>query len=95
MLPSAVVICLLMDHSPDTNADIWHSGEAVEAWAAEAQAQERNRAAHRRFMATLLPFGPQRSSRSWIWGRGPGPRRVRSLTCIRAAPRYSRIFPLR
>ena len=48
-----------MDHSDDTNAAIWHSGEAVQAWAAEAQAQERHRAEHRRFMAALLSFGPQ------------------------------------
>jgi tRNA (cmo5U34)-methyltransferase len=72
VLPFAVVICLLMDHSPDTNADIWHSGEAVEAWAAEAQAQEWNRAAHRRFIATLLPFGPREEFTFLDLGAGTG-----------------------
>jgi tRNA (cmo5U34)-methyltransferase len=45
-----------MHHSSDTNAAIWQSPEAVQAWAEEAERQERYRAAHRRFMAALLPF---------------------------------------
>jgi SAM-dependent methyltransferase len=43
--------------STDTNAAIWQSPEGVQAWAAEAELAERNRAAHRQFMAALLPFG--------------------------------------
>jgi tRNA (cmo5U34)-methyltransferase len=61
-----------MDHSDDTNAAIWHSGEAVQAWAAEAQAQERHRAEHRRFMAALLPFGPQDAFTFLDLGAGTG-----------------------
>ena len=38
------------------NAAIWQSAEGVQAWAEEAEQQERKRAAHRRFMAVLLPF---------------------------------------
>jgi tRNA (cmo5U34)-methyltransferase len=42
--------------SSDTNASLWQSAEGVQAWAAEARIAERNRAAHRQFMAELLPF---------------------------------------
>jgi tRNA (cmo5U34)-methyltransferase len=61
-----------MDHSHDTNAAIWHSGEAVQAWAAEAQAQERHRVEHRRFLAALLPFGPQETFTFLDLGAGTG-----------------------
>ena len=71
-LTSAVGNLLLMDHSHDTNAAIWHSEEAVQAWAAEAQAQERHRAEHRRFMAALLPFGPQEAFTFLDLGAGTG-----------------------
>jgi tRNA (cmo5U34)-methyltransferase len=42
--------------STDTNAAIWQSAEGVQAWAAEAELSERNRAAQRHFLALLLPF---------------------------------------
>ena len=45
-----------MEHSEDTNAEIWHSEEMVQHWVKEAAAQERNRVAERRLMADLLPF---------------------------------------
>ncbi len=61
-----------MDHSSDTNAAIWKSGEAVQAWTAEAQAQERHRAGHRRFMAALLPFGKQEAFTFLDLGAGTG-----------------------
>ncbi len=61
-----------MDHSHDTNQAIWHSGEAVQAWAAEAQVQERYRTGHRRFMAGLLPFGPQEAFTFVDLGAGTG-----------------------
>ncbi len=68
----AVVIFLLVDHSDDTNAAIWQSGEAVQAWAAQAQVQERYRTEHRRFMAALLPFGPQETFTFLDLGAGTG-----------------------
>ncbi len=61
-----------MDDSQDTNQAIWHSGEAVQAWAAEAQVQERYRTGHRRFMAALLPFGPQEAFTFLDLGAGTG-----------------------
>jgi tRNA (cmo5U34)-methyltransferase len=47
-----------MDHQADTNAAIWQSGEIVAAWAAEEEERERKRVSHRRFLAHLLPSGP-------------------------------------
>src|SRR5437879_702411 len=61
-----------MDHSADTNAAIWRSAEAVQAWAAEAEWQERNRAAHRHFMAVLLPFEEQEAFTFLDLGAGAG-----------------------
>src|SRR5437764_284037 len=48
-----------MGEPADTNAAIWKSAEAVEAWTAEAERQERSRQAHRHFLARLLPFADQ------------------------------------
>jgi tRNA (cmo5U34)-methyltransferase len=45
-----------MTDRQDTNAAIWQSAEAVQAWTAEAGRQERDGQASRRFMALLLPF---------------------------------------
>ena len=61
-----------MDDSKDTNQAIWHSGEAVQAWAAEAQVQERYRTGHRRFMAALLPFSPREAFTFLDLGAGTG-----------------------
>src|SRR5438034_1109642 len=46
-----------MGEPADTNAAIWKSAEAVEAWTAEAERQEHSRQSHRRFLTVLLPFG--------------------------------------
>ncbi|MEO9220345.1 MAG: methyltransferase domain-containing protein [Mycobacteriaceae bacterium] len=45
-----------MEHSPDTNADVWKSGEIIAHWTAEAEKRERQRGAAWRFMAELLAF---------------------------------------
>ena len=61
-----------MSDPADTNAAIWQSAEAVEAWAAEAARQERDREAHRRFMALLLPFGERDEFTFLDLGAGTG-----------------------
>jgi tRNA (cmo5U34)-methyltransferase len=61
-----------MDHSTDTNAAIWQSAEGVQAWAEEAERQERSRAPHRRVMAALLPFGPEEPFTFLDLGAGAG-----------------------
>jgi SAM-dependent methyltransferase len=61
-----------MEHLPATDTAMWQSAEGVEAWAAEAALQERNRAAHRRFMALLLPFGAEDSFTFLDLGAGTG-----------------------
>jgi tRNA (cmo5U34)-methyltransferase len=61
-----------MTESTDTNAAIWHSGEAVQAWVADAEASERKRVAHRRFMADLLPFEEQDPFEFLDLGAGTG-----------------------
>lgn len=61
-----------MSEPTDTNAAIWHSGEAVQAWVAEAEANEGKRAAQRRFMADLLPFGEQDTFAFLDLGAGTG-----------------------
>ena len=45
-----------MTEPADTNEAIWKSPDVVQNWAAEAGDRERNRVAHRHFMADLLPF---------------------------------------
>ena len=45
-----------MTDPQDTNAAIWQSAEAVQAWAADAGRTERDRQDSRRLMALLLPF---------------------------------------
>jgi tRNA (cmo5U34)-methyltransferase len=61
-----------MDDSADTNAAIWHSAEAVQAWSAEAGRKEQARAAHRHFMASLLPFAPGAAFTFLDLGAGTG-----------------------
>src|SRR4029078_3977615 len=61
-----------MGETADTNAAIWKSAEAVEAWTAEAERQERSRQAHRRFHAILLPFGEQDAFTFLDRGAGTG-----------------------
>src|SRR5438445_4750260 len=61
-----------MGEPADTNAAIWKSAEAVEAWTAEAERQERSRQAHRRFLALLLPFGEQDEFTFLDLGAGTG-----------------------
>ena len=52
-----MVSLVRMENPADTNAAIWHSQEIVANWVKEAEAQERGRAAQRKLMAELLPFG--------------------------------------
>jgi tRNA (cmo5U34)-methyltransferase len=61
-----------MDHSADTNAEIWHSEEIVQHWVKEATAQERNRAEQRRLMADLLPFDDDQEFTFLDLGAGTG-----------------------
>src|SRR5437763_1716083 len=61
-----------MGEPADTNAAIWKSAEAVEAWTEEAERQERSRQSHRRFMAVLLPFAEQDEFTFLDLGAGPG-----------------------
>src|SRR5258708_13501980 len=61
-----------MDQSTDPNVAIWQSDEVVDTWVAEAKRQERNRAAQRRFMAVLLPFGEQEAFTFLDLGAGTG-----------------------
>lgn len=61
-----------MSDPADANAAIWQSAEAVQAWAAEADRQERHRKAHRQFMAALLPFGEREAFTFLDLGAGTG-----------------------
>jgi tRNA (cmo5U34)-methyltransferase len=61
-----------MEQSADMNAAIWRSEEIVQTWTAEAEKHERNRAAQRRFMAVLLPFGEQEEFTFLDLGAGTG-----------------------
>jgi tRNA (cmo5U34)-methyltransferase len=61
-----------MGHSADTNAAIWQSAETVQTWAAEEERREPNRAAQRRLMAVLLPFGEQDAFTFLDLGAGTG-----------------------
>lgn len=61
-----------MDQSTDTNAAIWQSAEAVASWAAQERKREGKRAAQRRLMARLLPFGEQAAFTFLDLGAGTG-----------------------
>ena len=61
-----------MDQPADTNAAIWQSEEIVRAWTAESDQREQNRAAQRRLMALLLPFGEQEAFTFLDLGAGTG-----------------------
>src|SRR5580658_307089 len=61
-----------MEHPADTNAAIWQSAQAVATWAAEEDRREPNRAAQRRLMALLLPFGEQDAFTFLDLGAGTG-----------------------
>ena len=78
-----------MSDPADTNAAIWQSAEAVEAWAAEAQRQEGSREAHRRFMALLLPFAAQDEFTFLDLGAGTG---AASRAILRLYPRSTAIL---
>jgi tRNA (cmo5U34)-methyltransferase len=58
--------------SPDMNAAIWQSPEIIRNWGAEAERQEPRRAAQRRLMALLLPFGAQEPFTFLDLGAGTG-----------------------
>jgi SAM-dependent methyltransferase len=78
-----------MSDPADTNAAIWQSAEGVEAWAAEAGRQERKRVAHRRFLASLLPFGTQDEFTFLDLGAGTG---AASRTILDVYPRSTAIL---
>ena len=78
-----------MEESMDTNAAIWHSGEAVQAWVAEAEANEAKRAAQRRFMADLLPFEEQDAFTFLDLGAGTG---AASRVILEVYPRSTAIL---
>src|SRR5260370_5663835 len=61
-----------MEDPADANAAVWQSAESVQAWAAEAERQERSRGDHRRFMAVLLPFAEQDEFTFLDLGAGTG-----------------------
>ena len=61
-----------MGDQADANAAIWQSAEGVQAWAAEAERQERKRKDHRRFMAGLLPYQDQEAFTFLDLGAGTG-----------------------
>ncbi len=61
-----------MEDPADANAAVWQSAESVQAWAAEAERQERSRRDHRRFMAVLLPFAGQDEFTFLDLGAGTG-----------------------
>jgi tRNA (cmo5U34)-methyltransferase len=70
--------------SPDMNAAIWQSPDIIANWAAEAQRHEPKRAAQRRLMARLLPFGAQESFTFLDLGAGTG---AASLAILAQHPR--------
>src|SRR4029077_21163258 len=78
-----------MGESADTNAAIWKSAEAVEAWTAEAARQERSHEAHRRFHAILLPFGEQDEFTFLDLGAGTG---AASLVILEEDPRSTAVL---
>jgi SAM-dependent methyltransferase len=61
-----------MGEPADTNAAIWKSAAAVEAWTAEAERQESSRQAHRRFLTLLFPFREQDEFTFLDLGAGTG-----------------------
>lgn len=62
-----------MEHpAPDMNAAIWQSPQMIQVWTAEAERQEPKRAAQRRLMALLLPFGEQQEFTFLDLGAGTG-----------------------
>jgi SAM-dependent methyltransferase len=78
-----------MDQPADTNAAIWQSEEIAATWAAEEEERERNRAAQRRFMAVLLPFGEQEAFTFLDLGAGTG---AASRAILRLHPRSTAIL---
>jgi tRNA (cmo5U34)-methyltransferase len=78
-----------MSDRADTNAAIWQSAEGVQAWAAEAEAQERKRVVHRRFMASLLPFAEQQEFAFLDLGAGTG---AASRTILDLYPRSTAVL---
>src|SRR5215475_2063153 len=78
-----------MGETADTNAAIWKSAEAVEAWTAEAERQERGRQAHRRLVTLLLPFAEQDEFTFLDLGAGTG---AASRTILALRPRSTAIL---
>jgi SAM-dependent methyltransferase len=78
-----------MGDPADTNAAIWKSAEAVEAWTAEAERQECGRQAHRRLTAVLLPFAEQDEFTFLDLGAGTG---AASRTILDLRPRGTAVL---
>jgi tRNA (cmo5U34)-methyltransferase len=78
-----------MDQPTDTNAAIWQSEEIAATWAAEEADRERSRAAQRRLMAVLLPFGEQEAFTFLDLGAGTG---AASRAVLDLHPRSSAIL---
>ena len=78
-----------MEDAADANAAVWQSADSVEAWAAEAERQERGRRDHRRFMAVLLPFAEQDEFTFLDLGAGTG---AASRTILDLRPRSTAIL---
>jgi tRNA (cmo5U34)-methyltransferase len=62
----------MQEPAPDMNAAIWQSPEIIRNWTAEAERNEPKRAAQRRLMALLLPFGEQDAFTVLDLGAGTG-----------------------
>jgi len=78
-----------MEDRADANAAVWQSADSVQAWAAEAERQERGRRDHRRFMAVLLPFAEQDEFTFLDLGAGTG---AASRTILDLRPRSTAIL---
>jgi len=78
-----------MEHRADTNAAIWQSAEVVQAWTVEQERREESRAALRRLMALLLPFGEQDAFTFLDLGAGTG---AASRTILGLHPRSTAIL---
>src|ERR1700722_14354454 len=61
-----------MSDSADTNASIWKSDEVVKEWVAQASERDRQRLAHWRILADLLPFDEHDSFTFLDLGAGTG-----------------------
>ena len=78
-----------MAHPGDTNAAIWRSEQYVSDWAAAEKTREPRRAAARRLLADLLPFGEQDAFTFADLGAGTG---AATRTILERYPRATAIM---